>query len=115
MLNNLVGPNGLVPMLLIFGAYPRMTKMDSPLPTITQQTAAVQKAIEDIRRINTKRQVQDALNTRNGPSTIRIHDLPVNSLVLVYRENGSWTGPYKLLSIEGESAIVSLPFGPTKF
>jgi hypothetical protein len=31
-----------------------------------------------------------------------IYDLPLNSKVLVWRESGNWTGPYRLLAIEGE-------------
>jgi len=34
--NNLAGPNGLVPTLLVFGAYPCMTKDLPPSPPITQ-------------------------------------------------------------------------------
>ena len=34
-INNSVGPNGLVSTLLVFGTYPRMTKMDAPFPSIT--------------------------------------------------------------------------------
>ena len=32
--NNIVGPDGIVPTLLVFGAYPRMTDMDPPLLSI---------------------------------------------------------------------------------
>ena len=39
---------------------------------------------------------------------------------MVYREenagqSGEWKGPYNLLSIQGESVIIELPHGPTKF
>ena len=119
-LNDSVGPNGLVPTLLVFGAYPRMTEMDAPSPTITQRTIAMRKAMEEVRKLHASRQVNDALNTRNGPSTTLIHDLPINSPVLVFREgnagrSGTWKGPYKLLSLQGESAIIELSSGPTKF
>ena len=33
-LNNLVKPNSLIPTLLIFEAYSRITKLDALLPTI---------------------------------------------------------------------------------
>ena len=33
-LNNTASPNSLVPTLLVFGAYPRMAKLDIPLPTV---------------------------------------------------------------------------------
>jgi len=32
-INDTAGPDGLVPTLLTFGAYPRMTEMDPPAPT----------------------------------------------------------------------------------
>lgn len=62
----------------------------------------------------------DALNTRNGSVVTPIHDLPLNSDVLVFREGnaghgGKWTGPFKLMSIEGETCKISLPSGPTDF
>ena len=34
-INNLVGLNGLVFILLVFGAYPRMTELDTPFLSIT--------------------------------------------------------------------------------
>ncbi len=88
-LKDSVRPNGLVPTLLVFGAYPRMTDMNAPSPTITQRNIAMRKAMEEIRRSHAFRLVNDALNTRNGPSTSLIHDLPLNSLVLVFREGNA--------------------------
>jgi hypothetical protein len=34
-LNDTAGPDGLVPTLLVFGAYPRMVESDLPSPTVT--------------------------------------------------------------------------------
>lgn len=119
-LNNFVGPNGLIPTLLVFGAYPQMVEMDASSPTITQRTIVMEKAMEEVRKSIASRQVNNALNTWNGPSTTLLHDLPLKSLVLVYRkdnasQSGSWKGPYKLLSLEGKSAVVELQSGPTRF
>ena len=33
-INNSIGPNRLVPTLLVFGAYPRITNLDAPLPIV---------------------------------------------------------------------------------
>jgi hypothetical protein len=81
--NDSVSPDGLVPTLLVFGAFPRMTDLDDPVPTISQRATAIRKAIEEITKIRAKLQVNTALNTRNGPITEHIHDLPINSDVLV--------------------------------
>jgi len=53
-INDSVGPNGLVPTLLVFGAYPYITNLDAPSPTVTQRAAAVKKAMEEIRKLYAK-------------------------------------------------------------
>ena len=81
--NDTTGPDGLVPTLLIFGAYPQMTDYNPPAPTIAQHAAAVKKAMTEIRRIRAQHQIADAVNTRNRPSSTTIHHLPLNSDVLI--------------------------------
>ena len=84
--NDTAGPDGLVPTLLVFGAYPRMVQSDHPTPTILQRAAAIRKAMKEISKIKSAKLVSTALNQRNGPNTTDIHDLPINSDVLVWRE-----------------------------
>jgi len=119
-LNDTAGPDGLVPTLLVFGAYPRMTELDAPSPTVTQRANAVKKAMAEIRKLRAERQVADALNMRNGPRTDAVHDLPPNSPVLIWREgntghSGHWDGPFTLLTVEGETCTIELTSGPTPF
>ena len=81
---------------------------------------ALKKAIIDFQKLKAKRQVANALNTQNGPSTTNIHDLTLNSNVLVWREGntgqtGKWEGPYKLVALNGESCVLALPRGNTPF
>jgi len=33
-INNTAGLKGLVPILLVFGAYPQIVKLDAPLPLV---------------------------------------------------------------------------------
>ena len=56
-LNDTAGPDGLVPTLLVFGAYPRMTELDAPSPTVTQRANVVKKAMAEIRKLRAERQV----------------------------------------------------------
>jgi hypothetical protein len=119
-INDSAGPDGLVPTLLVYGAYPRMSEYDAPSPTISQRAATIKKAMAEIHKLRAKRQVADALNMRNGPNTDSIHGLALNSQVLVWREgntgqNGSWEGPYNLVSTDGESCVLALPHGNTTF
>ena len=118
--NDTAGPDGLVPTLLVFGAYPRMHGMDPPVPTIIQRAAAIEKAIEQVRKIRAENQVIDALNTWNRPLVDLIHDLPLNSDILIWRKDnaeriGKWTGLFKLLGIKDETYLIYLLSGPTQF
>jgi len=39
--NDTAGPNGLVPTLLVYGAYLRMSNLDPPTLSITEWAAAI--------------------------------------------------------------------------
>ena len=47
-INNLAGPDSIMPTLLVFRAYPYIIKDFLLLPFITKQTEAIYKAIKDI-------------------------------------------------------------------
>jgi hypothetical protein len=49
-INDLAGPDGIVPTLLVFGAYPRLTKMDPPSPSVTKRAEAICVATKEVRR-----------------------------------------------------------------
>lgn len=59
--NDTAGPIGLAPTLLVFGAYPRMSKDSPPFPTLRQRALANQKATEAVSRMHVARQVSEAL------------------------------------------------------
>ena len=82
-INDSAGPDGLVPTVLVYGVYPRLSETDVPAPLVMQRALALKKATAEIQRIQARRQVADALNSRNGPNTTNIHDLQLNSDVLV--------------------------------
>lgn len=63
-LNNSIELNGLVPIILVFSAYPCMTDMDATSVTINQYNIAMRKTIEEVRRSYTSYQVNDILNSR---------------------------------------------------
>ena len=60
--NDTAGPDGIVPTLLVFEAFSRIVELDTPALSIFQRTAAVKKAINKIRIIHARRQIQDTLN-----------------------------------------------------
>jgi hypothetical protein len=80
----------------------------------------LKKAMMEIQKLRAKRLVADALETRNGPSTTGLHDLTINSDVLIWRKGNtnqpsSWEGPYKLIVINGEDCVLALPRGNMTF
>ena len=75
--NNTAGPNGLVPTLLVFGAYSCITHSSAPLASMVKRAEAVQTAITELRHLNAKCQIRDALTIRNGPSTTSTLNLPL--------------------------------------
>jgi hypothetical protein len=116
--NDTAGPDGLVPTLLTFGAFPRMTAYEAPTPTIAERSRVLKLAMQEVRQARAEQQVKDALKQRNGPDRTALHDLAINSQVLVWREGkkaGSWKGPFRLLFIEGQTCQVEMPNGIKKF
>jgi hypothetical protein len=67
--NDSAGPDGIVPTLLVFKAYPCITRDSLSSPFITEQAEAIHKAIKKVRRLYAKRQVNNALAIRNKPNT----------------------------------------------
>jgi len=81
--NDTAGPNGLVPTLLVYGAYLRISNLDPPTLSITERAAAIRKAIAEIVKLRAKQTVNNALYYRNGPNTTLVHNLLLNSKVLI--------------------------------
>jgi hypothetical protein len=85
-LNDSINFDDLIFTLLVFDAYSRMNEMNVSSSTIIQRFIAMRKAMNEVRKLNIIRQLNDALNIRNDSFSILIHNLSQNSDVLVYRE-----------------------------
>jgi di/tripeptidase len=75
--NDSAGPDRIVLILLVFGLYPRITKIDPPSPTIAKRAEAIRAVTKEVRRLHTKRQVSDALTMRNSLNTMATGELPL--------------------------------------
>jgi hypothetical protein len=82
-INNTASPNGLVPTLLVYRAYLRISKLDPPTPSVTDQAAVIRKAIAEIVKLWAKQTVNNALYYHNGPNITLVYNLPLNSKVLI--------------------------------
>jgi hypothetical protein len=110
-INDFIGLNSLIPTLLVFRVYLYIVKSDVSNPIVVKRAAVLKKAIEEVKKLKTERQVVDALNIHNRPKTTAIHDLPLNSPILVWREGpigqpSYWFSPYNLLSIKNETYTI---------
>jgi thiol-disulfide isomerase/thioredoxin len=107
-INDTIDSDELMLILLVFETYSRMHDMNSPASSITQRAMTIEKAMTEIRKIRAEHQMTDVLNIRNGSIVTSIHDLSLNSDVLVWREGKKWTESYKLLDIEDETCKIVL-------
>ena len=87
--NDTAGPDRLVPILLVYRAYLRMSNLDPLAPSVIDRAAVIRKAMAEIIKLRAKQTVNSALYHRNGPDTTPIHDLLFNSEVLVWRKSGN--------------------------
>ena len=53
-INDTAGLDGLVPTLLVYGAYLRISNLDPPTPSITERAAIIQKVIAKIVKLRAK-------------------------------------------------------------
>ncbi len=119
VINDSIELNDLISTLLMFEAYLRMIEMNVSSSTITQRAIAMKNTMNEIRKFNVIRQMNNVLNIKNESSINLIHDLSLNFSVLVFRESNnqsrSWKEFFKLLSIQSESAIIELSNESIKF
>ena len=54
VINNFTGPNGLIPTLLVFGAYLRIVESNVPNPIVVKWVAALKKAMEEVKKLKAK-------------------------------------------------------------
>jgi hypothetical protein len=86
-INDTIDLDDLMFILLMFERYFRMHVMDLLTSSIIQRAIIIEKTMIEIRKLRVERQIVDALNTRNDSIIISIHDLSLNSNVLVWRDN----------------------------
>ena len=81
--NDTTSPNGLVPTLLVYGAYLRISKLDPSTLSITDRAAIIRKAIAEIVKLRAKQTINNALHHYNRPNITLVYNLPLNSKVLI--------------------------------
>ncbi|EED17240.1 hypothetical protein TSTA_022940 [Talaromyces stipitatus ATCC 10500] len=114
-INNTVGLDRLVPTVLVFDAYPRITYDLPPSALTAKRAQAIRKAMIDLRNAMATHKVNDALKARNSPIVMETLNLAPGTDVQVWREGKGWTGPHKVISVNDYNVIMDLPSGVTDF
>jgi hypothetical protein len=68
--NDLAGPNSIIPILLVFRAYPRITNNSLLLLIIIKRTKTIRKTNNKIRKFYIKQYIENILRIRNSPDII---------------------------------------------
>jgi hypothetical protein len=82
-INDIVDSDELILILLMFEAYSRMHAKNLSSSSINQRAKIIEKAMTEVRKFRVERQIVDALNIRNDSNVSSIHDLFLNSDVLI--------------------------------
>jgi hypothetical protein len=69
-INDSVGPDGIILILLVFGAYLRITNNSLLLLITIKRAETVRKTSNKIRKFYAKRYIKNALRIRNSPDII---------------------------------------------
>lgn len=107
-INDTMGPNGLIPSLLVFGTLPRFPGIEASHPNQRERFQALKTARAEMEAIVAETRIQKALRSKLPPAT-KYLILP-GDLVRVFRErSGRWEGPFTVTKVSKK--IISVTDG----
>jgi hypothetical protein len=86
--NDTAGHDGFIPIFLMFETYSRFSPSLLSSPSLTVRANVVRKAMAEVRKLKTKRQITDVFSQRNGPSVAKVKQLPLQNEIRIWRESG---------------------------
>lgn len=103
--NDVAGPSGLVPTLLVFGSIPRMPIHPEELPTQRARMTALHKARAQMTDLMAKSRLSKAINMRVPKAADR--HISIGDMVLIYRDDpGKWIGPMRVIDTGDKSVLI---------
>jgi hypothetical protein len=115
-MNDTMGPEGLVPTLLVFGSVPRLSIGDQ-LPSQNERMSAMKSARCEMYSIVSELRINRTLYSKTLCGAMRVFH--PRELARVYREcPNMWTGPFAVVRVERKTVyvldgIVEKPFAIT--
>ena len=107
-INTTLGPDGIVPCLLLYGALPRLPGVAATAAANNRaRYRAMATARAEYEQIVARRRIAEGINHRPSPSANEIFETGDN--VYVFREKAKrWTGPYPIDRVEGKYVWVTV-------
>jgi hypothetical protein len=105
-MNQSLGPEGLVPILLVFGVAPRLPDVKRHFPSQLSRHNARVAARKEYADIISKLRIQTAINRRPPPAT-NYNFIPGDQVYVYRGKPGHFTGTHLLISIQGKDALVN--------
>lgn len=113
-MNDTLGPEGLVPSLLVFGCVPRFPCINSKQPNQKERMVALNAARQEMAEITAELRIKKALSTRIPRNSDLI--LTKGDMVRVYRETDrKYVGPYPVSHVDDKQVFVIINEKETKF
>lgn len=104
-LNDTMGPEGLVPTLLVFGTLPRFPTVESSNAGQFERMNALESARKEYATITAELRIRKALMSRVPRTTDLV--LHPGDQVRVFRETDKkYTGPYPVIRVDGKQVFV---------
>jgi hypothetical protein len=107
-LNDSVGPNGLIPTLLVFGTMPQLPMLQGRMGPYSFQEArdrAINTAMKEYRTYVAEQRIREALKSHQTDSMKQAYS--PSATVLAHREDDKlWTGPYSVVQQNGKIVTV---------
>lgn len=102
-MNDTMGPEGLVPTLLVFGCLPKLPTINTNLPGQRERMRALQQARKEMATITAEIRIQRALSSRVPRNTdLELHP---GDRVRVYRETDrKYIGPFPVIRADGKKS-----------
>lgn len=117
--NCTIGPEGLCPIIMVFGIIPKPARK----PSYESQTVgenAIENGMKEDERIQAQKRISFARkhpkSLKAGESSTKLRHFPAGPKVYVYRDTKrGWRGPLTFVSVSGETKIVQFSKGHKSF
>ena len=106
-MNETAGPNGLSPILLVFGVHPRMPLPTTNLPEQRERMKALKMARSEMVKAIARSRLSTARRSNVPAASDSLIEAEME--ILVHREGPKqWNGPYRVISVDEKQVVLNI-------